>query len=270
MLIREAEFVVFDIETTGLNPEKGDRICEIGAVRIKNSEITDSFETLVNPQRDIPPQVVRIHGITSDDVLSAPCFEDAVPKFLSFIRDSCLLAYNIKFDLGFLNYQLKLAGGEEISLPFLDILALCRRFFPYLPRFKLSSVAGYLGVQAENTHRGYADAYTAAQVFIELFPYLEEKSIYDLEGLFPSFGRNKEEDYEADIDKIKVLKKSISLKLKVRIKYYSQYKNEITEIEIIPLKIDRWQGNNVLIGRCLSKGEESSFNLARIIDIQIA
>ncbi len=270
MLIREAEFVVFDIETTGLNPQKGDRICEIGAVRIKDSEITDSFETLVNPQRDIPSQVTRIHGITSKDVISAPCFEDAAPKFLSFIKDSCLLAYNIKFDLGFFNYQLKSAGMGKISLPFVDILALCRRLIPHLSRFNLSSVAGYLGVQAENTHRGYADAYTAAQVFIELLPFLEEKSVYDLEGLFPSSGKNKEEDYKADTSRIKLIRKAVSSKLKVRIKYYSQYKNEVAEYDVFPLKMDRWKGNDILVGRCLLKGEERSFNLTRILDIKIA
>jgi len=270
MLIREAEFVVFDIETTGLSPQKGDRICEIGAVRIKNSEITDSFETLVNPQRDIPPQVVRIHGITSKDVISAPCFEEAAPKFLSFIKDSCLLAYNIKFDLGFFNYQLKSAGMEKISLPFVDILALCRRLIPHLPRFNLSSVAGYLGVQAESTHRGYADAYTAAQVFIKLLPSLEEKSVYDMEGLFSSFGKDEKPDYKADTDKIKVFKKAIPERLKVKIKYYSQYKDEVTEYDVFPLKIDKWQGNDILIGHCLLRGEERSFNLTRIIDIKIA
>ena len=87
MRIKEAEFVVFDVETTGLDPDKQDKICEIGAVKVSKGRITDSFSSLVNPKRTIPEEVVKIHGITQPQVDSAPCFKEVSTEFLKFVND---------------------------------------------------------------------------------------------------------------------------------------------------------------------------------------
>ena len=108
--IEEIEFTIFDTETTGLEPESGDRIVEIAAIRFKGKERIATFQTLVNPHRPISAGAFEVNKITQDMLQNAPAIEVVMPKFLDFIHSSCLCSYNATFDLGFLHNELKLAG----------------------------------------------------------------------------------------------------------------------------------------------------------------
>ncbi|MBN2119485.1 MAG: WYL domain-containing protein [Candidatus Omnitrophica bacterium] len=269
MLIKSAEFVVFDVETTGLNPEQGDKICEIGAVKVKDLKITSSFNSLVNPQRDIPQQASAIHGIVQGDVAACPSFEEIIDGFLEFIEDLPIFAYNIGFDLSFLNPQLKSANREPLVNPPVDILIICRTLLKDLARFNLSSVARFFNIPQDTSHRAKQDSQVAADVFVKMVPYLEEKGILTLENIYTVFGANKGLSFKINNSKISLIQEALAEGTKLRIRYYSLYKNELTEREVLPLRIENAGYKISLVARCFLREEERSFNLDRVVDLEI-
>lgn len=181
----KSSFVVFDIETTGLNKNTCG-ITEIGAVKIVNGEIVDQFSTFVNPQMSIPQNIVELTGITDEMVKNAPLINDAIPKFLDFCKDSILVAHNANFDIGFIK-----KACENLKIPFefgyLDTVMLGRCLFTDLPNHKLNTLSKHLNIVLENHHRAVDDAKATADIFIKMLEILEEKSINELTKLNSSF-----------------------------------------------------------------------------------
>lgn len=269
MFIKEAEFVVFDVETTGLNPEKQDRICEIGAVKIKNTKIISSFNSLVNPQRDIPHEATAIHGITQAEVAKAPLFEEVSNKFFKFIGQLPLFGYNVGFDLSFLNAHLASINKPVLQRPCVDILVICRRLLGMLPSFSLSYVAKFFKIPQDTAHRAKQDSLIAASVFFNLLPLLEEKGITSLENLYTIFGLNKEHSFKINTPKVALIQKALKEGTHLQVKYYSLNSNQMTQREVEPLKLENTGGKMVLVSRCLLRRDERNFNLDRILDLKI-
>jgi len=128
----DGEFVVFDIETTGLSADK-DKITEIGAVKIKEGKIVDTFSTFVNPEIPIPEFVVKLTGITDDMVSDAPTIDKVLPEFLEFVGTSPLVAHNAVFDTGFIRHNARLIN-RNVDNPVIDTLELSRQMFPELKK----------------------------------------------------------------------------------------------------------------------------------------
>ena len=166
-------FVVFDLETTGFS-NKNDKITEIGAVKVKNFEIVDRFNELINPEKDISYKVQELTGITNDLIKDKPTIEEILPRFMEFIGDSVLVAHNAEFDIGFINQKCK-----EMNIEFknksVDTLMLSRILLPHLKRFKLNNLTKELGVPLHNHHRAVDDAAATAQIFIKFLEMLEKK-----------------------------------------------------------------------------------------------
>ncbi|MFW6024842.1 MAG: PolC-type DNA polymerase III, partial [Candidatus Woesearchaeota archaeon] len=162
------KYVVFDIETTGFSAKKGDMITEIGAVKIKNNKITERFQTFINPNRPIPKKITELTGITDDMVKDAPMLEIALTDFISFIKDSPLVAHNgLKFDIPFITYFLDEMGIELIN-PVIDTLHLSRDKLSDLSSHKLIKVCEKLDISLDGAHRADNDAEATAKVFIKL------------------------------------------------------------------------------------------------------
>ena len=196
----EDEFVVFDLETTGLNSYK-DRITEIGAVKIKGGKIVDKFSTFVNPGIPIPSFIVKLTGITDEMVADAPPIEQVMNEFLEFIQGSVLVAHNANFDVGFLRQNAKVMG-EKIKNPVIDTLELCRKMFPELGKYKLNIIAKHLGIELENHHRAVDDSLATAKIFIYCMDMLRDKgckSINDIQGKFDGAVNLKASSYHAII-----------------------------------------------------------------------
>ncbi|RKY27469.1 MAG: hypothetical protein DRP61_04120 [Candidatus Omnitrophota bacterium] len=268
MFLREAEFVVFDVETTGLNPERGDKICEIGAVRVRKGEVVSEFCQLVNPKREIPSSSVNIHGISLEELESAPFFEEVVDSFLEFIDNFFLLGYNVEFDLGFLNFELRTIGRRPVSNSYIDILELCRKCLN-LNRYNLFRVAEFFSLSSEGLHRAYKDALISARIFLRLIPYLEKEGFKTLEELCSIFGSEKGL-LNSGNPKIEIVQKALRENLKLKIRYYSFSKREFTEREVLPQKLELRGKKYFLIGECLLRSERRSFNLDNIIELEIA
>ncbi|MGO1715213.1 MAG: exonuclease domain-containing protein [Ancrocorticia populi] len=133
-------YAVLDFETTGFSPKCGDRVLEIGASYLSPElALSDCFETLVNPMRDVGP--TRIHGITASDVYDAPTFEEVAPQLLDLIEGCVLVGHNISFDLRFLEAELTRAGYIVPEFVAIDTMKLSRRLLPDMPSHKLADVA---------------------------------------------------------------------------------------------------------------------------------
>ncbi|MCF6460506.1 PolC-type DNA polymerase III [Clostridium sp. Cult3] len=170
-------YVVFDIETTGLSPTN-DRITEIGAVKIKDGNIIDEYSQLINPERPIPNNIVKLTGITDEMVANKPKIEEVLPDFKKFIQDSVLVAHNASFDIGFLREGF-LRLEKSLENPIIDTLELTRALFPQLKRHRLDVVAKHLNVSLVNHHRAVDDAKATAEIFLKCMAMLDENNIDD-------------------------------------------------------------------------------------------
>ncbi len=169
------EMIVFDIETTGFNPQT-DRIIEIGAVRVRNMEILDTFQTFVDPDRHIPERITDLTGINDEMVKGASSQEEALKKFIDFCgNSSVLIAHNAGFDCSFIR-----AGCERYGIIFdfsvIDTVVMARSMLPHLKKHKLDNVAKELGLGEFNHHRADEDAKMLARIYIVLAGRIAEEN----------------------------------------------------------------------------------------------
>ena len=145
-------YAVLDFETTGFSPKSGDRILEVGATYLDPVLVmTDYFETLINPMRDVGP--TRVHGITASDVYDAPTFEEVAPQLLDLIEGCVLVGHNISFDLRFLEAELVRAGYTAPEFVAIDTMKLSRQLLPHMPSHKLADVARHFSLSVEDLCR---------------------------------------------------------------------------------------------------------------------
>jgi DNA polymerase III epsilon subunit family exonuclease len=184
--LEEAEFVVFDLETTGLSAARC-RICEIGAVRVRALELVDSFQSLVNPGVALPEPIARLTGLRDPELRRAPPVAAVVRRFLSFADDDLLVAHNARFDQRFLERQLQQLHGRRLSEPPLCTAALARRLLEgRLRRVGLASLAEFFGVATRPCHRALPDAEATAEVLVHLIGLAQEvgaRRLSDLRAL---------------------------------------------------------------------------------------
>lgn len=177
------EFVVFDLETTGLKAGS-EEITEIGAVICKKGEILDKFQTFVNPKKHIPPNITQLTGIRDSDVRDAPELKEALEAFLEFVGDRPLAAHNASFDMEFVAVGCEKTGLEFNSLA-LDTLVMAQCLLPNLKKHKLNLVASFLGLPDFNHHRASDDAITTAHLMDRFFTMLREKGIENVRDINP-------------------------------------------------------------------------------------
>lgn len=158
-------WAVLDTETTGLNPEGGDRVVELGVVLFDNGAVSDRWGVLIDPEMPLPADTTRITGIKPEDLVGAPVFSAVSDHFLKLLDGRLLVAYNATFDRGFLLHELARVGQ---SLPsgarWLDPLVLAKRLHKGRGKMKLGIVAKRLGIPLEEAHRATADAECAGLV----------------------------------------------------------------------------------------------------------
>jgi DNA polymerase III subunit epsilon len=163
--------VLFDTETTGLDALTGDRVIEVAAIELVNDLPTrTTFHRLIHPQRDIPAEATRIHGITLDNLRDAPRFEEIVDDMLAFFGDGMLVAHNAPFDFGFLNAELARCGRPALARErMVDTLVLAKTRFPGMPN-SLDALCRRFGIDLSErtTHNALLDCRLLAEVYVEL------------------------------------------------------------------------------------------------------
>ncbi len=180
----DAEFVAFDLETTGLS-SKDDHIIEIGAVRMRGGEEIDRFQTFVDPERSLDSKIVELTGITDRMLVGAPKLKTVLPKFLEFVGDSVLVAHNADFDTGFIRAACEKLG-YDYHLTSADTLVLSQNLMPQLGKFKLDIVANALSLPEFNHHRAADDAVTCGMIMARFFDMLKEQGVESLQGINPA------------------------------------------------------------------------------------
>ena len=166
-------YIIFDLETTGLSAAT-ERIIEIGAVKVENGEISESFDLFVDPEKAITPEITRLTSITNEMVAGAPKEAEALEQFFRFC-DGCdiLVAHNADFDMGFLRAAIRRCGREEDPVQ-IDTLVMARAMYPELKKHKLDTIAERLGVTQKHHHRADDDARVLAEIFLKMVQRLVE------------------------------------------------------------------------------------------------
>ncbi len=208
----DAETIVFDIETTGLSVQNC-KITEIGAVKIKNGEIIDTFNTFVDPEVPIPAEIVELTSITDDMVKGAPKILEALTMFFEFVggERKLLVAHNADFDTGFIRHAAK-ECGLPFNNPYLDTVALSRYINPSLKKHKLDTLAEYYELGDFNHHRACDDAAMLAAIYFKMIESMREQDIKSFEQLKRDMSANSNPLSLKPYHQIILVKNSVGLK----------------------------------------------------------
>ena len=169
-----SDYVVFDLETTGLSPEI-DEIIEISAIKVKKGKVEGHFSTLVNPNRRIPAAASQVNGITDEMVKDAPKLKYALESFLSFIGKEILVGHNIhSFDMKFLNHAMEELYGKNVSNDYIDTLYMARSCLKELSHHRLTDLAAYFHISTEGAHRALNDCMMNQKCYEEMGKLMKE------------------------------------------------------------------------------------------------
>ena len=247
----DGEAVVFDLETTGLYAAR-DRITEIGAVRVKNGEIADTFSTFVDPEMPIPPENTKITGITDDMVAGAPKEPQAIAEFLKFAGDAPLIAHNASFDIGFLRAAAERAHAEYHNAS-LDTLPLARALLSELSKHRLDTLARHFKIAQQNHHRALDDAVTLAQIWFKLCGLLRERGAdtFDDISTAASGGADKQRPFHMTllVKNMKGLRNLYELITDSHLEHYANKRPRIPRSKLMKLR------EGLLIGSACEAGE---------------
>jgi len=266
----EIEFTIFDTETTGLEPESGDRIVEIAGIRVRGEERIATFQSLVNPNRPISSAAFEVNNITQDMLKRAPSIEIVMPKFLKFIQGSFLCSYNAPFDLGFLNNELRLMGENLLDgIMIADMLKMAKRLLPGLERYALWFVAENLGIKSRQLHRALSDVELTLSVFNRLKDILQTKGIFDIMNFSSLFGLKSQFLDDINNQKVAKIQEAIDLGVKLKIRYLSGSNAQVSERDVVPREIRQERNRSYLIGYCCLRNEERTFRIDGILHFEI-
>jgi DNA polymerase III epsilon subunit family exonuclease len=161
-------YVVFDLETTGISAEE-DSIIEISAIKVKGHEPVAEFNTLVNPGTHIPAGATNVNGITDDMVRAAPGLKEVLPEFLSFIEGEILVGHNIQsFDLLFLYRAAEELLRREVANDYVDTLFMAKACLPQLNRYRLTDISAYFHIDTDGAHRALNDCVMNQRCYVQM------------------------------------------------------------------------------------------------------
>jgi DNA polymerase-3 subunit epsilon len=266
----ETYFAFLDVETTGLDPNSGDKICEIAVIKTVNGQIADEFVTLLNPGRTIPERAVSIHGITQTMVNRAPFFRDIANDLLDFLNDTVIVAHNARFDLEFLRSELR---NLNLYLPennIIDTLAIARRYYTF-PSNSLGDIARYIGLPIDKQHRALADVTTTKEILEYFIKDLERRGIRlkSLKDILKLQGKSVELRTSNELVLPTEIEQALREKSKLEIKYLSAYKEETSTRVIEPFDISVSKANTYIHAYCHLRKERCTFRLDRILGIKV-
>ena len=247
--IDEEEFVVFDIETTGLNSHFN-KIIEIGAVKIKAGRIIDRYSQLINPGISIPYHITEITSITNEQVANQPKIDEAIEKFVEFVGVAVLVAHNAPFDMGFIKRDIKEYLNIDLENSVIDTLQMARDLFPDLKKYGLGDLNKVLGLALENHHRAVDDSQATANMFIIFLEKYKEKGIEYLKDINKGFEVNvKKQSLKNIMVQVKTqegLKNMYKLVSEGHIKYFGNKKARI------PKSVLKENREGLIVGSSLS------------------
>lgn len=263
------DVVALDVETTGLFPDDGDRICELALLKIRQGRVEDRLATLINPRMPISDSACLINGISDAMVKNAPVFEKVAPAVRDFMRGNSLLIHNAGFDLSFLRAQMADCGVEFPETGLFDTLWIARKFFAYSSN-SLNDLATEFRILPSRSHRAESDAWTAYLIFRR---FLEDLGARDIR---PDALRKSTEGVGVELTAEDVLPRSLIRSLerartnhvpeRIRVRYVNGM-GEVSVREIEPIEVEKRRRAWYLIAFCHETNERRTFRLDRILEI---
>jgi DNA polymerase-3 subunit epsilon len=252
-------FTFVDVETTGLDPTTGDRVCEIALLRVQGAHELARFESLVYPQRPMAPGALAVHGITDAMLAQAPPFAALLPQIERLLHGAVLVAHNARFDVNFLRHEWQHVGQ---TLPFFavaDTLALAQARYRF-PHNSLGAIAAELGIVSPVAHRAMADVWTTWQVWQRFIADMQEEGPVVLgQVLYPNNRRSTDEL----LGLITVLQDAIPAGKPLHLRYQPE-KAPATVRVVQPLEVYYERGHGYMRAFCHLRQEERHFRLDRI------
>ncbi len=265
--ISESTFVFFDVETTGMSPAGGHRICELALVQWQENKVVATFHSLLNPGRPISPAASAVNSITDSMVAQAPYFHEVAEDLLRFIRDTIIIGHNVSFDLSFLNSQLRNIDLPEVDNTVLDTLSLARRCYNF-PSNSLGNIAKTLTLPIQTQHRALDDALLTKDIFNRFMQDFQAKNIVEIGQLIELQGG------EITVPSLNkpVLPTALSEALKNKTPLFIRYVNEYGENleRIVEAKQVKIEGQDILLlATCQFQELELVLRLDQIIEMKI-
>ena len=262
--LASARFAFLDLETTGLSPWFGDRVCEVGIVISEGKRIKQRYQQLVNPERELSPGAASTNGLSDEELLSAPFFAEIADDVLEWLRGAVVVCHNAQFDIQFLDSEFKRLG-REIQIPnLIDTLNLARQFYN-LPSNSLLSIAEAFHVPMGTAHRALDDALTARGIFFAMMDGLKpyNRPLDDYIGIYNSPVWPNE-----GIQLPTELGEAIYSNKRIFIRYVDGDGN-LSERWVTPKQVMGLADYIYLQGHCHLRNAERSFRLDRIVEVKV-
>jgi DNA polymerase-3 subunit epsilon len=251
-----------DVETTGLSPWFGDRICEIAILRCQGDEILAAFDTLVNPERSISPGAARVNGLTDEDVEHAPLFADIADQVKPLLDDATIVCHNAPFDLGFVSSELNRLGQRFPPVEVIDTLLLAREHFDFESN-SLQSIADHLMIDRSAAHRALADVMTTRLVLEHFLVKLKRLPLDEL-----VYGYSPPTPSPATLDLPPLIEEAFASKKRLFIRYVDK-KGLATERWITHKQVLALNDYFYVAAHCHLRDEDRYFRLDRIIEMKL-
>ncbi|MBD3296153.1 MAG: WYL domain-containing protein [Candidatus Omnitrophica bacterium] len=269
MGLQDGIYTVLDVETTGLYPQYGHRICEIAALRIENGNEAGRFEQLIDPGREISRDAFKVNRITGDMLSGKPRSADVLPDFMGFIKDSVLVGYNTGFDLAFIESEIEAGKNGLNGYRIVDALGLARQLYPGLSSFTLKSVSSYLGFTPKVAHRAMADVAATWHVFREEMKELRSEGTDSLEEISWICQKKPFRRMTPGSPRVAVIQKAIRNKRPITIKYRSRWDNRSTIRKVTPMSMPEGFDHPYLVAYCHLRQAQRNFRLDCILEANI-
>lgn len=264
----DVSFAFLDVETTGLTPRYGDRICEVAVVRSRVDLVQATFATLVNPERPISPGAAAVNGLTDEDVADAPRFAEIADALNFVLRDAVMVCHNAPFDLGFVSGEMRRAGREFSAPAVLDTLEIARHSYAFASN-SLSRIASTLGIPTPDAHRALGDAVTTREVFNHFVEDLWKRGARTLGDLQTLQGDVTIVSARApDLPLPPAIAEALSSGKRLFLVYIDG-RGEKTERWVSPQEVRGEEDSLALVAFCHLRGERRQFRLDRIVEMKI-
>lgn len=266
--LSQIPFAVFDVETTGLSPAYGHRVCELACLRLRGGVEEGRFESLVEPGRPISAGAFRVNRITAEMLAGAPAFEAVAGPFLALIQDAVLVAHNAPFDLGFLAAELEIAKLPPPEGPVVDTLTLARRVYNFASN-SLPAVARNLDVETGPAHRAMGDVWTTWHVLEHILWDLNHRwEVSTLGKLLDFQGGPVPYPHPRELPLPPAIAEALANERRVRMRYVDATGQE-TERSVRPLRVQGRRGYLYLIAHCYHRRQLRTFRLDRVVEMAL-
>ncbi len=266
--LNEITFALFDVETTGLSPAYGHRICEVACLCVREGVETGRFESLVDPERSISAGAYRVNRISPEMLAGAPPFSDIAEPLLALLEDSVLVAHNAPFDLGFLAKELEMAKLAPPEGPIVDTLALSRRIYSSASH-SLAAITKTLELPAEPTHRAMSDVQATRNLLDKILDDLESRwNVTTLAQVIDFQGGPIPYPHPRTLPLPPAIAEALESKGRVFMRYVDASGQE-TQRVVRPLSIGEQRGYLYLTAHCYWRDELRTFRLDRVVEMAV-